>query len=171
MFLGNQMTRAENISSDLLANERKDQEEEFHQTLESLGATGLFDDEEILKGLWMKLRENDPILLREFEEFLRQTTEEMKRSKSEHRHFELAMQTKSSFYDEEMKRLYDEMEQQMKFERTALIDQVKTNARRSINAIWSSRRKAKNANFENKWRKNYRRKNTNWRKWQRNRWN
>ena len=135
MFLGNQMTRAENISSDLMENERKDQEEEFNQTLESLGAKGIFDDEEILKGLWMKLRENDPILLRQFEQFLRQTTEEMKRSKSEHRHFEVAMQMKSSLYDEEMKRLYDEMEQQIKFERTALIDQVKRSARRSINGI------------------------------------
>ena len=118
------MNRSEKIPSELMENERQGQEAEFHQTLEILGAKGIFDDEEIIKALWIQLRENDPILLRQFEQFLRQTTEEMKRSKSEHRHYAVAMQMKSSLYDEEIKRLYEEMEQQITFEKATLIEQV-----------------------------------------------
>lgn len=102
------------------------QDDEFHQTLENLGAKNLFDDEETIKNLWMKLRDNDPILLRQFEDFLKKTTDEIKRSKSEHQNFETTLKSKTSLYNDEIKRLYDEMEQQLNVEKAILLEQVKS---------------------------------------------
>lgn len=101
-----------------------DRQDEFHQTLEALGAKDVFNDEEMIMGLWTKLRETDPILLRQFEDFLRKTTEEIKRSKLEHQNFETVLRTKTSLYDDEIKRMYDEMEQQLKSEKAMVLEQV-----------------------------------------------
>lgn len=126
-YLTNQMTRSHDAPSDVADDdEAPDQNyrREFKHTMDELGAKDVYDDEENIMTLWIKLRQTDPILLREFEEFLRKTTEEMKRSKVDHRNFELALQTKSSLYDEEIKRLYDEMEQQISAEKEIAIEQV-----------------------------------------------
>lgn len=112
MFISNQM-------GTINENEHK-----FHETLEALGAKDLYDDEETIMGLWTKLRETDPTLLRQFEEFIGKITEEIKRSKFDHRTIEAALQTKSTVYDDEIKRLYEEMEQQIKFEKAKVLEQV-----------------------------------------------
>ena len=96
----------------------------FHETLEALGAKDFYEDEETIMGLWTKLRETDPSLLRQFEQFIGKITEEMKRSKSDHRSIEAALQTKSTVYNDEIKRLYEEMEQQIKFEKARVLEEV-----------------------------------------------
>lgn len=124
-FLSHQMH--ENESEQFVDEHSQDQEEEqraFQQTLETLGAKDLYDDEETIRGLWTKLRETDPSLLRQFEQFIGNVTEEIKRSKSDHRTIEAALQNKSTIYDNEMKRLYDEMEQQIRMEKTRILEQV-----------------------------------------------
>jgi len=71
--------------------EEKDEEQQiFRNTLDALGATNLYDDEETIRALWTKLRETDPSLLRQFEGFIGKVTEEIKRSKSDHRSIEAA---------------------------------------------------------------------------------
>jgi Ras and EF-hand domain-containing protein len=106
-------------------NDKEDEQQIFHETLESLGAKDLYDDEETIMGLWTKLRETDPSLLRQFEGFIGQVTEEIKRSKSDHRSIEAALQSKSSVYNDEIKKLYEEMEQQIKIEKTKVLEEVK----------------------------------------------
>ena len=96
----------------------------FHATLETLGANNLFDDEDTIRTLWTKLRETDPSLLRQFEGFLKTITGDVKRAKVQNRQFETALQTKSSLFDDEIKRLYDEMEQQIQAEKQRILDEV-----------------------------------------------
>ena len=105
----------------------KEEQQIFHNTLESLGAKGLYDDEETIMGLWMKLRETDPVLLRQFEQFIGKVTEEIQRSKFDHRSIEAALQSKSSVYNDEIKKLYDEMEQQIKIEKAKVLEEVYRN--------------------------------------------
>ncbi len=85
MFLSNQMANMnDNEQEEFVEHNLNDKEEErqvFHETLEALGAKDLYDDEETIMGLWMKLRETDPSLLRQFEQFIGKVTEEMKSSK------------------------------------------------------------------------------------------
>jgi Ras and EF-hand domain-containing protein len=117
-----------NNEQELIENNPNDKEEEqhiFHEILESLGAKDLYDDEETIMGLWTKLRETDPSLLRQFEEFIGKITEEIKRSKLDHRSIEVALQSKSTVYNDEIKKLYEEMEQQIKIEKAKVLEQVK----------------------------------------------
>lgn len=102
----------------------KEEQQLFHDTLESLGAKDLYDDEETIMALWMKLRENDPSLLGQFEQFIGKITEEIRRSKLDHRSIETALQSKSSVHESEIKKLYDEMEQQIKAEKAKVLAQV-----------------------------------------------
>lgn len=101
-----------------------DEQQAFHETMSTLGAKGLYDDEETVMALWIKLRETDPTLLRQFEQFIGKVTEEIKRSKSDHQSIEAALQNKSSVYDDEIRKLYEEMEQQIKLEKAQVLEQV-----------------------------------------------
>jgi Ras and EF-hand domain-containing protein len=108
----------ENQSEELI------EQDVFHETLEALGAKDFYEDEETIKGLWTKLRETDPSLLRQFEQFIGKITDDMKRSKSDHRSIEAALQTKSTVYNDEIKKLYEEMEQQIKYEKAKVLEEV-----------------------------------------------
>ena len=101
-----------------------DEQQIFNDTLTTLGAENLYDDEETMMKLWIKIRDTDPMLLREFEQFIGKITEEMKRSKLDHQNVEAALQSKSSLYNDEIKKLYDEMEQQIKMEKSKILEQV-----------------------------------------------
>ncbi|CAF1114045.1 unnamed protein product [Rotaria sp. Silwood1] len=131
MFIGNQMKNInENEPESIEHNPNENEEQQaFHDTLASLGAKGLYDDEETIMGLWMKLRETDPILLRQFEQFIGKVTEDIKRSKLDHQSIEAALQSKSSVYNDEIKKLYDEMEQQIKIEKAKVLEEEKLKER------------------------------------------
>ena len=126
MFLGEQLGGGQANEHDMIEHNPGDREEQelFHDTLESLGAKDLYDDEETIMGMWMKLRENDPTLLRQFEQFIGKVTQEIRRSKLDHRSIEAALQSKSSVHETEIKKLYDEMEQQIKAEKAKVLAQV-----------------------------------------------
>ncbi|CAF1133868.1 unnamed protein product [Adineta ricciae] len=131
MFLGEQMGGGHPNDQEMIEHDPNEKEEQqlFHDTLESLGAKDLYDDEETIMGLWMKLRENDPTLLRQFEQFIGKVTEEIRRSKLDHRSIEAALQSKSSVHESEIKKLYDEMEQQIKAEKAKVLAQEKLKER------------------------------------------
>ena len=128
MFLNNEMTNMNTHDQDEFveenSNEKEEEQQVFHNTLDALGATNLYDDEETIRALWTKLRETDPSLLRQFEGFIGKVTEEIKRSKSDHRSIEAALHSKSSIYDDEIKKMYDEMEQQIKIEKAKVLEEV-----------------------------------------------
>ena len=125
-FLGDQLGGGNENEQEMIEHDPIDKEEQqlFHDTLDSLGAKDLYDDEETIMGLWMKLRENDPTLLRQFEQFIGKITQEIRRSKLDHRSIEAALQSKSSVHESEIKKLYDEMEQQIKAEKAKVLAQV-----------------------------------------------
>ncbi|CAF0868153.1 unnamed protein product [Rotaria sordida] len=129
MFLGDQIGAGN--EQEMIEHNPNDKEEQqlFHDTLESLGAKDLYDDEETIMGLWMKLRENDPVLLQQFEQFIGKITQEIRRSKLDHRSIEAALQSKSSVHESEIKKLYDEMEQQIKAEKAKVVAQEKLKER------------------------------------------
>ncbi|CAF1094819.1 unnamed protein product [Rotaria sordida] len=129
MFLGDQIGAGN--EQEMIEHNPNDKEEQqlFHDTLESLGAKDLYDDEETIMGLWMKLRENDPVLLRQFEQFIGKITQEIRRSKLDHRSIEAALQSKSSVHESEIKKLYDEMEHQIKAEKAKVVAQEKLKER------------------------------------------
>ncbi|CAF1509459.1 unnamed protein product [Adineta ricciae] len=132
MFLGNQMKCNNDDEQEFVGHEVDEKDEEkqvFQDALETLGAKNLYDDEETIMGLWMKLRETDPTLLRQFEQFIGKVTEEIKRSKSDHRSIEAALQSKSNVYNDEIKKLYDEMEQQIKIEKAKVLEEEKLKER------------------------------------------
>jgi small GTP-binding protein len=129
IFLGDQIGGGN--EQEMIEHNPNDKEEQqlFHDTLDSLGAKDLYDDEETIMGLWMKLRENDPTLLRQFEQFIGKITQEIRRSKLDHRSIEAALQSKSSVHESEIKKLYDEMEQQIKAEKAKVLAQEKLKER------------------------------------------
>ncbi|CAF2633439.1 unnamed protein product [Rotaria sp. Silwood2] len=131
MFLGDQIGDGSGNEQEMIEHNSNDKEEQqlFHDTLEALGAKDLYDDEETIMGLWMKLRENDPVLLRQFEQFIGKITQEIRRSKLDHRSIEAALQSKSSVHESEIKKLYDEMEQQIKAEKAKVLAQEKLKER------------------------------------------
>lgn len=124
--MGDQFTGGNEHEQEMIEHNPNDKEEQqlFHDTLEALGAKDLYEDEETIMGLWMKLRESDPTLLRQFEQFIGKVTQEIRRSKLDHRSIEAALQSKSSVHESEIKKLYDEMEQQIKAEKAKVLAQV-----------------------------------------------
>ena len=126
MFLGDSMGGANEHEQEMIEHNPNNKEEQqlFQDTLEALGAKDLYDDEETIMGLWMQLRESDPTLLRQFEQFIGKVTQEIRRSKLDHRSIEAALQSKSSVHESEIKKLYDEMEQQIKAEKAKILTQV-----------------------------------------------
>lgn len=126
MFLGDQFGTGNGDEQEMIEHNPNEKEEQqlFHETLDALGANDLYEDEETIMGLWMKLRETDPTLLRQFEQFIGKVTQEIRRSKLDHRSIEAALQSKSSVHESEIKKLYDEMEQQIKAEKAKVLAQV-----------------------------------------------
>ncbi|CAF0982863.1 unnamed protein product [Rotaria sordida] len=131
MFLSNQMANFNDNEQELIEHNPNENEEQqaFYDTLTALGAKGLYDDEETIMGLWMKLRETDRILLRQFEQFIGKVTDEIKRSKLDHQSIEAVLRSKSSVYNDEIKKLYDEMEQQIKNEKAKVLEEEKLKER------------------------------------------
>ncbi|CAF3256647.1 unnamed protein product [Rotaria socialis] len=131
MFLGIQLDNINENGPEFIEHNSNDNDEkrEFHDTLVTLGAKDLYDDEETIMGLWLKLRESDPVLLRQFEKFIGKVTEEIKQSKLDHQSIEAALQSKSSVYNDEIKKLYEEMEQQIKTEKSNVLEQEKLKER------------------------------------------
>ncbi|XP_060103253.1 EF-hand calcium-binding domain-containing protein 4B [Heteronotia binoei] len=100
--------------------EEEEEEEEDHQFLnlmEKLGANKVLEDENDVKKLWSKLRKDEPHLLSSFEEFLARVFSQLQEADHEKNELESALKKKIAAYDEEIKYLYEEMEQQIKNEK------------------------------------------------------
>ncbi|XP_041717608.2 EF-hand calcium-binding domain-containing protein 4B-like [Coregonus clupeaformis] len=98
-----------------------DEDSHFCMLLESLGASNVFQDPGEVRSLWAQLRRDEPHLLSNFEEFLARVTFQIKEAKDERREMESALQRKAATHDSEIRRLYEEMEQQMKSEQERLL--------------------------------------------------
>ncbi|KFQ81315.1 EF-hand calcium-binding domain-containing protein 4B, partial [Phoenicopterus ruber ruber] len=94
-----------------------DEEFQFSNLMDRLGAKKVLDDESDVKQLWLQLRKNEPHLLSNFEEFLVRIFSQLQEADNEKNELECALKKKIAAYDEEIQHLYEEMEQQIKKEK------------------------------------------------------
>ncbi|NXG10722.1 EFC4B protein, partial [Sakesphorus luctuosus] len=95
----------------------EDEEFQFSNLMDRLGAKKVLDDENDVKQLWLQLRKDEPHLLSNFEEFLVRIFSQLQEADNEKNELECALKKKIAAYDEEIQHLYEEMEQQMKKEK------------------------------------------------------
>ncbi|KAL3061909.1 hypothetical protein OYC64_009932 [Pagothenia borchgrevinki] len=105
-----------------LARPDEDEEEKhFGMLMESLGANSVFEDPAEVRSLWATLRRDEPHLLSNFEDFLSRVTSKIIEATQEKREMENALKRKSATHDNEIQRLYEEMEQQIKSEKDRIV--------------------------------------------------
>ncbi|NXV38720.1 EFC4B protein, partial [Rissa tridactyla] len=95
----------------------EDEEFQFSNLMDRLGAKKVLDDDSDVKQLWLQLRKDEPHLLSNFEEFLVRIFSQLQDADDEKNELEWALKKKISAYDEEIQHLYEEMEQQIKKEK------------------------------------------------------
>ncbi|XP_061532848.1 EF-hand calcium-binding domain-containing protein 4B isoform X1 [Phycodurus eques] len=98
-----------------------EEEKHFSMLMESLGANNVFEDPAAVRSLWAQLRQDEPHLLSNFEDFLARVTSQIIVANQEKREMESALKRKAATHDDEIHRLYEEMEQQIKNEREQLV--------------------------------------------------
>ncbi|NXM69102.1 EFC4B protein, partial [Serilophus lunatus] len=94
-----------------------DEEFQFSNLMDRLGAKKVLDDESDVKQLWLQLRKDEPHLLSNFEEFLVRIFSQLQEADNEKNELECALKKKIAAYDEEIQHLDEEMEQQIKKEK------------------------------------------------------
>ncbi|NWX11492.1 EFC4A protein, partial [Aegotheles bennettii] len=100
-----------------------DEEKRFCSMMEQLGAAHMFEDPCEIRELWTRLRKERPELLSNFEEFLLHVSSYIREVNHEKESMEQALKRKETDHDQEVRCLYEEMEQQIKAERERLICQ------------------------------------------------
>ncbi|XP_053107536.1 EF-hand calcium-binding domain-containing protein 4B isoform X2 [Hemicordylus capensis] len=103
--------------SNMEANEDEEEDDQFSNFMERLGANKILEDESDVKKLWSQLRKDEPHLLSNFEEFLARVFSQLQEADNEKNELECALRKKIAAYDEEIQHLYEEMEQQIKNEK------------------------------------------------------
>ncbi|XP_012688537.2 EF-hand calcium-binding domain-containing protein 4B [Clupea harengus] len=99
----------------------EEEERNFCMLMESLGASNVFEDPVEVRSLWAQLRQDEPHLLANFEEFLARVTFQIKEANQERQEMESALKRKAVTHDDEIQRLYEEMEQQIKNEKERIL--------------------------------------------------
>ncbi|NXE15431.1 EFC4B protein, partial [Lophotis ruficrista] len=100
-----------------IVSDDEDEEFQFSNLMERLGAKKVLDDESDVKQLWLQLRKDEPHLLSSFEEFLVRIFSQLQEADNEKNELECALKKKTAAYDEEIQHLYEEMEHQIKKEK------------------------------------------------------
>ncbi|KAM6926224.1 EF-hand calcium-binding domain-containing protein 4B [Lycodopsis pacificus] len=99
----------------------EEEEKHFRMLMESLGANSVFEDRAEVRSLWAQLSRDEPHLLSNFEDFLARVTSQIIEANQEKRDMESALQRKAATHDDEIQRLYEEMEQQIKTEKDRIV--------------------------------------------------
>ncbi|XP_032536911.1 EF-hand calcium-binding domain-containing protein 4B isoform X1 [Chiroxiphia lanceolata] len=95
----------------------EDEEFQFSNLMDRLGAKRVLNDESDVKQLWLQLRKDEPHLLSNFEELLVRIFSQLQEADNEKNELECALKKKIAAYAEEIQHLYEEMEQQIKKEK------------------------------------------------------
>ncbi|XP_014663685.1 PREDICTED: EF-hand calcium-binding domain-containing protein 4B-like [Priapulus caudatus] len=107
-----------------------DEDEGFQKLMQHLGGNDILNEEEQIRELWLQLRRDEPHLLDNFEDFLGRMASLLKRSELELSSLQSAIKTKCTAHDQQVRVLYEEMEQQISEEREKLIAAEKARERR-----------------------------------------
>ncbi|KAM9351633.1 EF-hand calcium-binding domain-containing protein 4B [Symphorus nematophorus] len=105
----------------LARGDEEEEEKHFSMLMESLGANSVFEDPAEVRSLWAQLRRDEPHLLSNFEDFLARVTSQIIEANQEKREMESALKRKAATHDDEIQRLYEEMEQQIKSEKDRIV--------------------------------------------------
>ncbi|XP_040894940.1 EF-hand calcium-binding domain-containing protein 4B [Toxotes jaculatrix] len=105
----------------LARGDEDEEEKHFCMLMESLGANSVFEDPAEVRSLWAQLRRDEPHLLSNFEDFLARVTSQIIEANQEKREMESALKRKAATHDDEIQRLYEEMEQQIKNEKDRIV--------------------------------------------------
>ncbi|KAM9807839.1 LOW QUALITY PROTEIN: EF-hand calcium-binding domain-containing protein 4B [Neosynchiropus ocellatus] len=98
-----------------------EEEKHFCMLMENLGANSVFEDSAEVRSLWAQLRRDEPHLLSNFEDFLARVTSQIIVANQEKSEMESALKRKAATHDDEIQRLYEEMEQQIKNEKDRVL--------------------------------------------------
>uniref|UniRef100_A0A1A8ANN1 EF-hand calcium binding domain 4B n=1 Tax=Nothobranchius furzeri TaxID=105023 RepID=A0A1A8ANN1_NOTFU len=99
----------------------EDEEKHFCMLMESLGANSIFENPAEVRSLWAQLRRDEPHLLSNFEHFLTRVTSQITEANQEKKEMESALKRKAATHDDEIQRLYEEMELQIKNEKDKIV--------------------------------------------------
>ncbi|XP_010755121.3 ras and EF-hand domain-containing protein homolog [Larimichthys crocea] len=105
----------------LTRGDEDEEEEHFCRLMESLGANSVFEDPAEVRSLWAQLRRDEPHLLSNFEDFLARVTSQIIEANMEKKEMESVLKRKAATHDNEIQRLYEEMEQQIKSEKDRIV--------------------------------------------------
>ncbi|KFP08080.1 EF-hand calcium-binding domain-containing protein 4B, partial [Calypte anna] len=123
MALNNEMTQQSDgetacpLKCKETTSDDEDEEFQFSNLMDQLGAKNILDDESDMKQLWLQLRKDKPHLLPSFEELLVRIFSQLQEADNEKNKMECALKKKIAAHDEEIQHLYEEMEQQIKKEK------------------------------------------------------
>ncbi|XP_045174237.2 EF-hand calcium-binding domain-containing protein 4B-like isoform X4 [Mercenaria mercenaria] len=112
-----------------------EEEQTFKQMMKNVGATNLFDDESTIQGLWCRLKRDDPDMATHFEDFVYRVSNEIKKSKVDFDTLEGALRSRTTAHDEEVRKLYEEMEVQIKQEKEKILNEEKAKERQLREAM------------------------------------
>ncbi|CAG5132489.1 unnamed protein product, partial [Candidula unifasciata] len=107
------------------------EEKMFSDMLRQVGASHIFQDEDVVKAMWLKLHREEPDMTSTFEEFIARLAGDIKRSKVDFQSLEAALMSKSNEHEEEVKKLYEEMELQIKEEREKILAEERARERQT----------------------------------------
>ncbi|XP_030057119.1 EF-hand calcium-binding domain-containing protein 4A [Microcaecilia unicolor] len=103
--------------------DEEQEERRFCAMMEQLGASQVFGGQSEVRDLWAQLRNEHPELLDNFEEFLFRVSSYIQEVHDEKESVEQVLKRKETDHDREVRRLYEEMEQQIKTEKERLLYQ------------------------------------------------
>lgn len=118
-------------AQETLAEEMADDDDRFEEFLDNLGAQNLFQDEDYVRDTWSRLQENqDSAMLAHFEQFLTKVMGNIRTSETQCYDLESALLTRRQKQEEQVERLYEEMEQQLRQEKDKLLAEERQKERK-----------------------------------------
>lgn len=114
------MSSGDNYEEEMM-DRAEEEEKQFNNMMESIGADRVIDDRATVKTLWMKIRHDEPELMSNFEDFLYKISNDIQRARGDFESLEAALKSKNTAHDQEIQKLYEEMEYQIKQEKERIL--------------------------------------------------
>lgn len=97
----------------------------FAEMMRQCGAAAVFQDEDVIKAMWQKLHREEPDMASTFEDFISRLAGDIRKSRVDFQSLEAALASKTNEHEEEVKKLYEEMELQIKQEQEKILSEEK----------------------------------------------
>lgn len=128
------MSGGDNYEEEMV-DKAEEEEKQFDNMMESIGADRVIDDRATVKTLWMKIRHDEPELMSNFEDFLYKISNDIQRARGDFESLEAALKSKNTSHDQEIQKLYEEMEYQIKQEKEKILTEEQLKERQIREAM------------------------------------